>query len=272
MYADAGESSWEAPWFGATALVCDTEALDAGVLVGDPYPPEFGRTRRNIPSAIGAGGELWSPLGGPPLPPSPSFSSQLAEWPAGRRSNTSVIMEGLSAPEIMSCVQEFLMRQAGASIQKINHCKPSIKAVVFLDVAQCLLQCTFKLRVFQAAPRVGKTPHIMVELDLYQGDAVAFGHLFESLSAHLKLHDSTGAPESGVLAAAAPPLPTPPWPSGRMAAVDGSDVQPLVDMCADGACPAAQLESITGLLVAAEAHAATAFHISAAIAGHHDIW
>lgn len=116
-----------------------------------------------------------------------------------------------------------------------------MKATVFHEINRTLVSCVTKARVFAKTDR-----DLVVEFRRCSGDAIAFAHLFEQASNHLRLSFSLSP-------SAAPMLPTP-HPVG--AGSSDAFLAPLVDMVSSGHEPAE-----------AEAAAALAAVVSAGTAG-----
>ncbi|CAL1139603.1 unnamed protein product [Cladocopium goreaui] len=156
-------------------------------------------------------------------------------------SSTSVqLNDNAGAAQAASCVYDFLRTKASASFTKVRPRKFAMKATVFHEMNRTLVSCSLKARVFASSSG------LVVEFRRCSGDGLAFAHIFEQASAHLRLSFSL-AP------AQAPLLPTPPpVPAGDASAF----LQPLVEMVSCGHAPAE-----------AEAAAALAAVVSASTAG-----
>merc|ERR1711870_13415 len=110
-----------------------------------------------------------------------------------------------------------------------------------------------------------------------RGDIVAFNHFFGLVSTHLKAHDAlhdglhVGAKTRNTLATASiePILPMCLMPDHEFD--EQSNIQPLIDMMVNDACPNIQMEAIKTLSVIATEHAKVALVISTVLANHQDI-
>jgi len=185
----------------------------------------------------------------PPVSPTPyveldePFPEDVAPAQVSRPhcSSTSVqLNDNAGAAQAASCVYDFLRTKASASFTKVRPRKFAMKATVFHEMNRTLVSCSLKARVFASSSG------LVVEFRRCSGDGLAFAHIFEQASAHLRLSFSL-AP------AQAPLLPTPPpVPAGDASAF----LQPLVEMVSCGHAPAE-----------AEAAAALAAVVSASTAG-----
>lgn len=164
-----------------------------------------------------------------------------AQVPPFGCSSTSVMLTGIGAAQAGRCIYDFLRTKASASFSKIRPLKFAMKATVFHEINRTLVSCVTKARVFAKTDR-----DLVVEFRRCSGDAIAFAHLFEQASNHLRLSFSLSP-------SAAPMLPTP-HPVG--AGSSDAFLAPLVDMVSSGHEPAE-----------AEAAAALAAVVSAGTAG-----
>lgn len=157
-------------------------------------------------------------------------------------SSTSLHLHGVGAAQAATCVYDFLRTKASASFTKVRPKKFAMKATVFHEMARTLVSCLLKARIF-----VDPSNGLVVEFRRCSGDSLAFAHIFEQASNHLRLSFS--------LAPVAVPLL--PRPGAPLPAGDASPfLQPLVDMVTCGQAPAE-----------AEAAAALAAVVSASTAG-----
>lgn len=176
----------------------------------------------------------------------------------------------MSPAKVIQYLYKFLTTKVKSSIIKVRPEKFSIKAAVFHTVGNCLLHCVLKVRVYQAPRSSGKGQHFVAEFCRRQGDVVAFTHLFEVVSHHLKacdtLHAGTEVPEVEATISIDCILPMPRFNNAV------PDLQPLIDMMIDDDCQTIQVEAITALLNVASANVVTMRVIGTALAKHQTVF
>lgn len=214
--------------------------------------------------------EVWDgKIALPEMEPEDAFSdaAQLAELELCEASVTSLVLGSCSPAEALNCMHRWLAGKAGTSITKVRPHKFALNADIFQDLSCCTQPCALKVRAFAISAPPGSKPQALVEFRRRRGDAVAFNEVFVEAAERLRVIDPAvncpkgKMPVIGAAVATQVPLVVPTSP----AEVEVADCQPLLDMMASESSPGLKAEAVAALVALANAHAAGAVTVCAAL-------
>lgn len=281
----SGQGAFYSPDVGAPDLA------GFAFLQGDPYP-ELDMVTRSVPpealstfehasssldplwsQACGSkgtgcdyGGEVFKHSSDGAVGHDFSDDAVLPARSAGDHAPTSVTLRKCSsAAEAMNSIHEFLSKELRSSITKVRPQKYSIKAHVFWEAAGALTSCTLKARAFVIGEADQQEPQVLIECVRYGGDPFAFDAVFEALREKLDQDGGSSHPAAAEREVLTAPVIDHDGAAGLVGPSTG--LQPLIDMLADSASPQLQAESLAALVTLANASAAEAVVVCAAVAG-----
>jgi len=265
------------------------ESRPFALLSGDPYPERDSVTRSVPPEVVDlvsqalpfANGLSFEKFGGKGYDFDNEDSQRFGEgscWseftddreipcrPRGVLEPTSVTLRRRASPAlVMNGVREFLAEEVKSSITKVRPHKFWIKATVFWMVRGAPTPCTLKVRAVRVLPDSGgdEEASVVIEFCRYGGDVFAFDEAFKALRERIDRDFDTGGAVGDR-----------PRALDELAddAQSEADLRPLVDMLANPAAPGLQAESLRALAALANASAAGAVPVCAAVAGAHGVF